>query len=68
MFNISFPNDRDINTRSPKPKLASQAPKVSKMTLIDTLGASIEDIINGTVNTSLNIIPSNDKRAIKKWC
>jgi hypothetical protein len=66
LFNISDPNDRDINTSNPRPSLASHAPNVSKIILIATFGASIVDIINGIMITNLNIIPSNDNRAIKK--
>lgn len=49
-----------------KPILASQAPNVSNNTLILVLGAFITDRDMGTNNTSLKVIPSRDRRVIKK--
>ena len=48
------------------PKLASHAPKVNKMTLILTLGALITEREIGTNRTSLSVIPSSDRRVIKR--
>ena len=48
------------------PRLASQAPKVSRMILILALGALIVVRVIGTNRTNLNVIPSSDKRVIRK--
>lgn len=64
---MSVPYDRDINTISLNPKLASHAPKVRRSTLVEVFAALTKDIINGTNNTRVRVIPSNDKRDIKKW-
>ena len=65
-FSMSVPQDRDINTMSLNPRLASQAPKVNRMTLILALGAFIVASEIGTNSTSLNVIPSRDSRVIRK--
>jgi hypothetical protein len=49
-----------------RPRLASHAPNVSKITLTLTFGAFIIDIEIGTNRTNLNVTPSRDRRAIKK--
>lgn len=56
-----------MRTISLKPILASQAPNVSNNTLILVLGAFITDKDMGTNNTSLKVMPSRDRRVIKKW-
>lgn len=48
------------------PRLASQAPKVRRITLILALGAFIIIREIGTNRTSLSVIPSRDRRVIKK--
>lgn len=47
--------------------LASQAPKVNNITLNMEFGAPIIDSDKGTNSTRLKVIPSRDKRVIKKW-
>jgi hypothetical protein len=49
------------------PILASQAPKVNSTTLILVLGAFATDRDSGTKSTRLRVIPSSDRRVIKKW-
>jgi len=63
---MSVPKDRDIRTISLKPTLASQAPKVSNITLILVFGALTTDRERGTNSTRLRVIPSRDKRVIRK--
>jgi hypothetical protein len=63
---MSVPNDRDIRTINLNPILASQAPKVSNTTLILALGAFAIDKDMGINNTRLSVIPSRDRRVIRK--
>jgi hypothetical protein len=63
---MSVPNDRDMRTISLNPILASQAPKVSNITLILALGAFATDKDMGINNTRLSVIPSRDRRVIRK--
>lgn len=63
---MSFPYDRDIDTINPRPSLASHAPNVSKITAMAVFGAPQFINISGTNSTSLRVIPSNDRRVIKK--
>ena len=51
---------------NPSPSLASQAPKVSRITVMAALGAEVLSKINGTNNTSLSVIPSKESKVIKK--
>lgn len=64
---MSFPYDRDIDTISPSPSLASHAPNVNKITLIAVFGACDVISVNGTNNTSLKVIPSKERSVIRKW-
>jgi len=48
------------------PILASQAPKVSSITLILVLGAFATDRDKGTNRTKLRVIPSRDSSVIRK--
>ena len=65
-FNISFPHDRDIDTISPSPNLASHAPNVSRITVIAVFAALEFVRISGTNNTNLSVIPSKDSSVIRK--
>lgn len=65
-FNMSFPQDRDIDTISPSPSLASHAPKVNKITVMAVLVALEFVRTRGTKSTNLNVIPSRDRRVIRK--
>jgi len=56
-----------MRTMRLKPILASQAPNVSSKTLILVLGAFITDREIGTNSTRLKVIPSRDRRVIRKW-
>lgn len=64
---MSVPKDRDIRTIRLRPMLASQAPNVRSITLTLVFGAFIIDSVKGTNSTRLNVIPSRDRRVIKKW-
>lgn len=55
-----------MDTINPSPSLASQAPKVSRITVMAALGAEVLSKINGTNNTSLSVIPSKESKVIKK--
>lgn len=56
-----------MSTINLRPILASQAPKVNSITLNIEFGALITDNDKGTNNTRLRVIPSKDRRVIKKW-
>ena len=47
--------------------LASQAPNVKSITLILEFEAFITDNDIGTNRTSLSVIPSSERRVIRKW-
>jgi len=64
---MSEPQDRDILTSNLKPKLASQAPKVSIMILIVGRKIDVPYIKMGINNTVLSIIPSKLNSLIRKW-
>lgn len=49
------------------PILASQAPNVNSITLILGLGAVATDKDKGTNRTNLKVIPSSERRVIRKW-
>lgn len=55
-----------MDTISPSPSLASQAPKVSRITVIVVFGACAPINIRGTNSTNLSVIPSNDSSVIRK--
>lgn len=61
-----MPKDRDMRTIRLKPILASQAPNVRSITLTLVLGALITDSVRGTNRTNLRVIPSRDRRVIRK--
>lgn len=63
---MSLPYDRDMDTISPSPNLASHAPKVNRTTVIAVLGASMLIRTKGTNNTNLSVIPSRDNKVIRK--
>lgn len=64
---ISDPYDRDIFTSNLSPSLASHAPNVSIIILIEGSISEAEYIRIGTNRTVLSIIPSRHSSLIKKW-
>lgn len=64
---MSFPVARDIATISLSPSLASQAPNVRRIIARAVFGACATASVNGTNNTNLRVIPSRDRRTMRKW-
>lgn len=64
---MSFPYDRDMETISLSPSLASHAPNVSRITARAVLGALQLISIRGINSVNLRVILSSDRSVIKKW-
>jgi len=50
-----------------RPRLASQAPKVSKIMLIVETGILVSVRERGIMATNVNIIPSRENSAMRRW-
>jgi len=65
-FIISDPYERDMYTRILSPSLASHAPNVSRIMLIEGNAILVIYISEGINRTRLNIIPSRHSKDISK--
>jgi len=63
---MSDPYIRDISTISLKPRLASQAPNVSRMMVSVATGLPNTLIVYGMNRTIVSITPSSDRRDIRR--
>lgn len=66
MFIISLPVDRAAVTISARPRLASQAPSVSRIRHDTATGIKFIVKVKGIISTSLKVTPSRDNRDISK--
>jgi hypothetical protein len=64
---ISFPVVRAAVTISAKPKLASQAPRASRIRHDTATGIMFIVKVRGIISTKLKVTPSKDNRDINKW-